>query len=235
MAYRIVQFPRVGSTNDIAMLAAEAGSEPGLVVQAQEQVRGKGRKARDWVSPQGGLWASVVLTPGVPALVGGHIPLAVGSAVAEALGKTGVQVGVRWPNDLMIGDEKVGGILVESKAREGVLGPVVAGMGINVTNPPPLEHATSLAEHGFQGGPREALDRILARLSAYERWLASGDAQRLGEKFMERAWGIGRELLLDGTPCKPTEIAVDGALIIQRPDGTIEIARAGSLRLPGEP
>lgn len=231
MTYRVTRFRELGSTNDVAMEAASAGAEPGLVVRADVQVRGKGRKARDWTSPTGGLWATVLLSPDVPSVHQGLIPLAVGCACAEALEQLGVEVGVRWPNDLMLGDRKVGGILVEGRVLGSALSQVVAGMGINVQNPPPVAGATSLAEVRPSLDPGRLLDAILDRLGRYEAALGQADAKLLCQRFMRYAWGIGRELLLDGEPCRPKEIAIDGALIVERPDGSIDIARTGSLRL----
>lgn len=234
--YRVVRFPSVGSTNDIALDAATLGVPPGLVVQADVQVRGKGRKARDWVSPEGGLWATVLLAPGVPLLHAGLVPLAVGCACVEALGKHGAEARLRWPNDLMLDDAKLGGILVETRSSQEGFEAIAAGIGINVANPPPVAHGTSLAqalEHA--PSPRELLATLLSRLPRYEEALGKGDAQWLCERFMHVAWGMGRTLLLDGEPVRPKEIAVDGALIVEREGSGIDVVRSGSLRTPGEP
>ncbi len=233
MTYRVTRFQELGSTNDVALEAASAGAEPGLVIRADVQARGKGRKARDWSSPLGGLWASILLSPEVPAVHQGLIPLAVGCACAEALEKAGVDLGIRWPNDLLLGDRKVGGILVEGRVLGSTLSQVVAGIGINVQNPAPMEGTASLSEVLPHLTPDQLLDAILARLDGYEAALARADAKLVCERFMRYAWGIDRDLVLDGQPCRPREIAVDGALIVERPDGSIDIARSGSLRLPG--
>lgn len=224
----------MGSTNDVALAAATAGAQPGLVVRADVQARGKGRKTRDWSSPPGGLWASVLLSPEVPSVHQGLIPLAVGCACAEALEQLGIDVGVRWPNDLMLGDRKVGGILVEGRVLGSALSQVVAGMGINVQNPPPVDGAASLGEVAADLTPGQLLKGILDRLATYEDALGRADAKWLCQRFMRYAWGIDQELLLDGEPCRPKEIAIDGALIVQLPDGNIDIARTGSLRLPDQ-
>lgn len=234
MRYRITRFRELGSTNDVALDAATAGAQPGLVVRADVQARGKGRKTRDWSSPPGGLWASVLLSPEVPSVHQGLIPLAVGCACAEALEQLGIDVGVRWPNDLMLGDRKVGGILVEGRVLGSALSHVVAGMGINVQNPPPVDGAASLGEVAADLTPGQLLDGILDRLATYEDALGRADAKLLCQRFMRYAWGIDRELLLDGELCRPKEIAIDGALVLQRPDGSIDIARTGSLRLPDQ-
>lgn len=232
MTYRVTRFRELGSTNDVALEAASAGADPGLVIRADVQARGKGRKARDWSSPAGGLWASVLLSPDVPAVHQGLIPLAVGCACAQALESLGVEVAIRWPNDLMLGDRKVGGILVEGRVLGTTLSQVVAGMGINVQNQPPVQDAASLSEVLPGLTPGRLLAGILGYLGRYEEALARADAKLLCQRFMRYAWGIDRELLLDGQPCRPKEIAIDGALIVELPDGSIDVTRTGSLRLP---
>lgn len=232
MRYRPIRFRSVGSTNDIAMEAARAGVEPGLVVQADLQERGKGRKERDWRSPEGGLWMSVVLDADLPPNAAGLIPLAVGVACCRGLEEVGADVALRWPNDLMLGDRKVGGILVESRTEEERLSQAVTGIGINVQNDPPLEEAASISEVASGLGPIGVRDAILAELAPCERALAEGKPKRICAWFMDDAWGIGRELELDGEPRIPKEIAVDGALIVETLDGQVEVHRTGSLRLP---
>jgi len=216
----------------VALDAARAGAEPGLVVTASVQTHGKSRTERDWSSPEGGLWASIVLEPGVSSRFRGLVPLGVGVACCRALEQVGADVQLRWPNDLMVQDAKVGGILVESISEAGELSTVVAGLGINVANRPPVAQATSLKQEGIAAEPEDALDRVLDELDEVRGLLTSGDSQSICQAFMQHAWGIGREMHLDGEPCTPKEIAVDGALVVEEPDGTIEVHRSGSLRRP---
>lgn len=234
MRYRPIRFASVGSTNDIAMDAASAGAQPGLVVQADEQVRGKGRSARDWASPRGGLWMSVLLEASLPQNAAGLAPLAVGCACCQALEDLGAEALLRWPNDLMLDDAKVGGILVESRTEHDHLEQIVAGIGINVANDPPVETATRVQDAVPGATPADVRRAILDRLGPMEALLAEGQPKAICNQFMQNAWGIGRELLLDGDPCIPKEIAVDGALIVEDLEGNVEIHRTGSLRLPGK-
>lgn len=235
MRYRPIRFQAVGSTNDIVLEAARAGAEPGLVVQAAIQRRGRGRKARDWASPEGGLWMSVLLEADLPQASRGLVPLAVGYACCRAIQDLGATVGIRWPNDLMLGDAKLGGILVESRTEGLEVTQLVAGIGINVTNPPPTDQAARLGDEIPSLTPKRLRDAILKRLDPVEEALAEGRAKTICNWFMQHAWGIGRELRLDGEPRIPKEIAVDGALIVETPDGGIEVHRSGSLRSPAGP
>jgi BirA family transcriptional regulator, biotin operon repressor / biotin---[acetyl-CoA-carboxylase] ligase len=123
-----------GSTNTDAVAAAREGAPHGSVFFADEQTTGRGRGDHDWQSAAGqGLYVSVILRPGIALEHMPLIPLATGLAAAQAIGiTTALPVDLRWPNDLLIGDRKAGGILVESKTEDGAPSFAVVGIGINV-------------------------------------------------------------------------------------------------------
>ena len=138
---RVHVFSAVTSTNDVARrLAGER--EPAIVV-ADVQTRGRGRFAREWHSPEGGLWSSFLLFPELPADRLGLITLVAGLAVTRTLEtQVGLQSELLWPNDVMIGGRKVAGILSESRGSA-----VIVGIGVNVNQPefpPGLPDATSV-------------------------------------------------------------------------------------------
>lgn len=127
-------FESLGSSNDVARRLASAGAPAGTVVLAEEQVSGRGRAGRSWVSPPGlGLWFSVVGPPAAGA-GGSVLPLRIGLAVATALDSflATPPVGIKWPNDLWAGGRKLGGILCEASWTGARPGAVVAGVGLNV-------------------------------------------------------------------------------------------------------
>jgi len=141
-------FPSIGSTNDVALsLPAE-----GVVVIADEQTAGRGRRGHTWFSPPGsGLYVSIVLAPARarhdPARATQLLTLAVGVALSAGIeAATGLRTDLKWPNDVFVQRRKLAGILAESTGRPG--GPVVVGYGINVgpmAYPPELrDRATSL-------------------------------------------------------------------------------------------
>jgi BirA family biotin operon repressor/biotin-[acetyl-CoA-carboxylase] ligase len=176
-------FESVGSTNDEAKRLARDGAPEGTLVAADEQTAGRGRGENSWISLKGkGIYASLVLRPALEPSRGGELSLLVGAAAAEALSEeTALRVEVKWPNDLVIHGQKVGGILVEASARGRALEYAVAGIGINVSferrelrgaNVP----ATSLALEKGNVPPRE---EILAALAArfgqgYREYLQGG-------------------------------------------------------------
>ena len=138
-------FASVDSTNELALIAARAGAKWGVWV-ADEQTAGRGRGGHDWHSARGdGLYFSALVTPEVPLSSARDLPIVAGLAVqAAVLETTGLRLDLRWPNDLMFGDRKCGGILVESASEpspagwsEGVgqaLRYAVVGIGLNVGN-----------------------------------------------------------------------------------------------------
>jgi BirA family biotin operon repressor/biotin-[acetyl-CoA-carboxylase] ligase len=218
---------------DLLHELAAKGAEAGTVVVAGEQTAGRGSRGRAWHSPPGGLWLSVLYRPGRPAgieLASLRIGLAVADAI-EALGQ--VSVAIKWPNDLMLGEHKVGGILCEARWQGDALAWVVAGVGINVTNPRPEElAAVRLADH-LPGVTPEMLEPgITAGLRALE---LSGE--RLGEMELtairRRDWLRGRRLR---APASGTVagIAPDGSLLVKT-TGRCTAVRAGTVELAESP
>ena len=130
-----LHFSRVtGSTNADALAAARSGEPHGSVYFADEQTSGRGRSDHGWISAAGeGLYVSVLLRPQIPAAYLPLLPLAAGLAAAEAIrAVSGLTTDLRWPNDLLIGPRKAGGILVEAKIESERPPYAVLGIGINV-------------------------------------------------------------------------------------------------------
>ena len=126
---RIHAFQRTGSTMEAAHDLAREGAGEGTLVWAAHQEQGRGRLGRTWESPQGGAYFSLILKPMRPAAEVPQLSLVAGLAAAEAIkALTGLFPSVRWPNDVLISDKKVCGILTEAKN-----GAVIVGIGINVT------------------------------------------------------------------------------------------------------
>ena len=123
-----------GSTNTDALAAARSGAPHGSVWFANEQTAGRGRGDHQWVSNAGlGLYVSVLLRPELAAVHLPLLPLVAGLAAAEAIGiASNLAADLRWPNDLLIGPNKTGGILVESKTEGNRAAFAVVGIGINV-------------------------------------------------------------------------------------------------------
>lgn len=163
--------PVTGSTNTDAMTAARNGAPHGSVFIADEQTAGRGRGDHAWHSAAGnGLYVSVLLRPELPTATLPLVPLAAGLAAADAIHSvTGLDIDLRWPNDLLIGPRKTGGILVEAQSESKGVAFVVVGIGINVHQrefaPGLATPATSLdLETGYVFGQRASRQALLVRL-----------------------------------------------------------------------
>lgn len=126
--YRLLIRQSVTSTNDEVKVFAESGAVDGLVILAERQTAGRGRRGAAWVSPAGDSLAfSILVRMTEPKVLWPRLALAAGLAVAEALESLDVLAGVKWPNDVWVGGKKVAGILVETGADYAIV-----GIGLNV-------------------------------------------------------------------------------------------------------
>jgi BirA family transcriptional regulator, biotin operon repressor / biotin---[acetyl-CoA-carboxylase] ligase len=178
------------STNTNALAAAREGAPHGSVFFADEQTAGRGRGDHNWQSAAGqGLYVSVILRPSIAVEHMPLIPLAAGLAAAQAIGiATALEVDLRWPNDLLIGDRKVGGILVESKTEAGVPAFAVVGIGINV-------HQRSFDAN--LSTPATSLELELRRTLSRQALLIS-----LLESLQHETWALQEPGLLAAIPAR---------------------------------
>jgi BirA family biotin operon repressor/biotin-[acetyl-CoA-carboxylase] ligase len=133
----VVAYKKIDSTNDTAYELAEKGVKEGMVIVAEEQVKGKGRHGRAWISPpKGGVYLSVILRPTIAPSEIPKITLLAAVAVAQALRRMcGLDVSIKWPNDILMDGRKLCGILTEMKAEQDRVDFLVVGIGINVATP----------------------------------------------------------------------------------------------------
>lgn len=198
--------PSVESTNTALVDAARDGAPHASVLVAEEQTAGKGRLGRTWTAPaRSGLFVSILLRPEVPAAAWTWLPPLAGLAAREAVGRAAeLEIGLKWPNDLVVGageaaDRKLGGILCETVPGATA---VVVGIGLNVTlrqHELPVPQACSLALAGAANTDRDTLLRSLLRSFGdwYTRWSdAGGDAEAAGlrEAYARACTTIGRDV-----------------------------------------
>ena len=241
---RVFVLTVTASTSDVAWRLAEAGLPNGTVVFAEQQVRGRGSRGRTWHSVRGlDLLFSLVLRvplegPRVAALTT-TIALGLARAIEEI---TGIRASIRWPNDLLVGHRKIGGILVESRTPSPSGPTWVVGVGLNVHEseddfPVDLrDRADSLDHASHEFHPRIPLARaILERLEESLDALTQGEVEGLEADLSERSWLLGRRVALDidGTPWEGWVDSVDlrGALTLRSEDGSITRPPAERVRL----
>ena len=219
---RVVE--ETGSTNADLAAAARAGEPEGVVLVAESQVAGRGRLGREWVAPpRSGLTFSVLLRPSFPRARWGWLPLLAGLAVATAVRRVvELDATVKWPNDVLVGDRKLAGVL-----SEAVDGAVVVGIGINVSlraDELPVPTATSLAIEADEVVDRDPVLRAVLRslaTSYAELAGADGDAEASGLRpaYLAASSTVGRDVRLelpDGSAVTglADDVDADGGLVV---------------------
>ena len=242
---------RTGSTNADLMARALGGAPEGLVLAAEEQSAGRGRMGRTWVSPpRAALTFSLLVRPtAVPPARRSWLPLLAGVAVASAVtAVTGVQTRLKWPNDVLAGPAKLGGILAEAVGDA-----VVVGVGLNVSTepgelPPPgpgalpatsLRIAGTAAPQTAAAPAREPL--LIEILAGFERWYqawyrAGGDPERSGlrAEYTQLSGTIGRRVRAEqpgGQLLSGLAVGVDsdGRLLVRTSSDTVVPVAAGDV------
>lgn len=231
---------RTSSTNADLVEEARRGTPGGLVLVAEEQSAGRGRLDRTWTSPpRSGLTVSVLLRPDVEPSRWAWLPLLAGLAAAEAVSRLAeVHVALKWPNDLVVGERKLAGLLAE---RVGDA--VVVGLGLNVTlgaAERPVPEATSLALEGAACTDRDPLLRaVLRRLAErLDAWAATGGTPATGlrDDYRARCTTLGRLVRVavpGGAAVEGRAVDVDdaGRLVVQTAAGTTALAAGDVVHL----
>jgi len=239
--YRLIRLQSIDSTNAEAARHAGDGAQDGTVVWAKRQTAGRGRHGRRWESPEGNLYASLLLHPDGPPAVAAQLTFVAALALGEALDTVlpaGTNLAFKWPNDVLLDGRKIAGILLESSgSRDGRLDWLVVGCGVNVRHFPQGVSgypATSLSAAGVLE-PR--VDDLLATfVHAFALWRARWQGEGLGpvrDAWLARAARVGGEITvrLPGDELRGRFMGLDasGALLLDLPDGTRRTVTAGDV------
>ncbi len=233
-------FEVIGSTNDHARELAEEGADHGEVVIAESQTGGRGRRGRPWVSPPRlNAYFSVILRPELPPARAPELTLLASVAICDALRQANVPAAIKWPNDLLVGERKIAGILTELASEPERVHWAVVGIGVNVNAraddfPPELrEVATSVLLERGAPAPRALF--VAACLTALEDWLdrhAEEGFEPVRLAWRERSATLGREITVrtEGRDVVGRAVDVDevGALLVQT-DEKIERILSGDV------
>ncbi len=209
----------VTSTMDIIHELAAEGAPAGTVVLADEQIAGRGRQGRQWHSPRGcGIWLGYLVRPS-RATENSVLSLRVGLAIAKTLDDLGVQAQLKWPNDVLVRNRKLSGVLCEARWAADRLSWVAIGIGLNVTGPLPPDiasHAIALSEVDPDLSRVRVLERLVPRLHSLGEAPTLADPER--EDYARRDWLAGRAL---SEPAQGTARGVDaqGALLVETVKG----------------
>lgn len=231
------------STNVLVAERALGGAPDGLVVVADHQTAGRGRLDRVWETPPGtAVTFSMLLRPQSPTHAWPWLPLLAGYAVDKALKARGLDAGVKWPNDVLVGEKKVAGILVERiSTSEGPA--AVVGVGINTgltVGALPVPTATSVEiESGTPVDRTEILIEVLNAIrEAYVAWEAGGvlGGMRLADSYAAACVTVGRQVrvdLPDGSTLEGEAVEIDpgGQLVVQTTEGRRAVAAGDVLHV----
>lgn len=190
--HKFVHLAETGSTNADALRLAQAGETLPIWVVAERQTSGRGRSGRPWVSDEGNLFASYVLTIEAPMAAAAQLSLVAGVAFYDAVQDCLVQtpqpgLRLKWPNDLLVGPAKVGGILVEAATLVGrEANAAVIGFGLNIVSYPDIRDrpVTSLAAIGVSTSVADVLAKLAEKC---DRWIETWDCAR-GFEQIRQAW-----------------------------------------------
>lgn len=230
--HTIEHHEQTGSTNDLALDAVRDGVPPGLVVTADRQTAGRGRRGRTWEDRPDG--ASLAVSVTIPSLAEHRtlVPLVAGVALADTLRRLGLRVGLKWPNDVLLelpddarSLRKVAGILAEALPEGIVIG---TGINIDFRGSEPVEGATSIAEVLGRDVDRWVL--LQGYLRALEAWfsdLGATGPEVLLANYRQRCATLGQEVTATVAAGPVTGRAVDvspeGALVVETADGRVEV------------
>ena len=253
----VLYFPRTGSTNDVAHERAAAGAAEGLLVIADEQTAGRGRLDRRWWAPPGSsLLMSLLLRPALPPDQAGQLTMCLGLAAVEAIeAVTGLRPALKWPNDLLLEDRKLGGMLTELRLEGERLAYAVLGLGVNVNvtfderrtgsdgrrrhSSFVLRPSSDLADTAISlsmvlGHPVDRLALLAALLARCEAWYE----RALAGESPHAAWAarldtVGRRVTVATTTGSVAGMAVgvtpEGALLVRDDDAAEHVIWSGDV------
>ncbi len=235
---RVICYPSLTSTMEVAKQEAQRGAAEGTVVVAEEQTGGKGRLRRVWLSPKGSIALSIILYPSA-AYLPSLIMLASLAVVYSIEVVTGLKSQVKWPNDILINGRKVCGILIESDVRKNIVGYAIIGIGVNVNLrlcdfPEISPIATSLSDELGRNVSR--LDMIRQLLVEIERlYLTLQAGGSIYDEWRDSLVTLGKRVRVkwDKTIYEGIAESVtrDGSLLLRRSDGSLTKIVAGDVTL----
>jgi BirA family biotin operon repressor/biotin-[acetyl-CoA-carboxylase] ligase len=237
-------FQETTSTNDVIEKLARDGVKEGVVVFAESQTRGRGRLGRKWLSPgQKGLWFSVLLRPDLRPQEATQLTVAAATALVRAIAlQTGLKPEIKWPNDILIRNRKVAGILTEMSAELDHVKHVILGIGVDVNLnpgefPPELRKlATSLKiETGGTTSRSELAAAILRELENDYARVCSGHFAAVADEWEENCSTLGRQVGIRighrQIRGRVESLGEDGALLLRTEHGHIERVISGDVTL----
>jgi BirA family biotin operon repressor/biotin-[acetyl-CoA-carboxylase] ligase len=242
----IIHFDTIGSTNDAAKDSASKGANDGTVIISEEQTSGKGRLGRQWIAPKHkGIWMSIILKPEIGPV---HVPKIThisAAAVVSALKEFNIEASIKWPNDIIINNKKICGILTEMSGEIGRVAYVVVGIGINANlESSDIPEDISGKASSIYMETAKIIDRkslaaaVLNNFEIlYEKFIETGSIQDSIKICKENSILLGKSIRIIQGPkeltAKAVDIGNDGELIVEFKDGRRESIISGEISIRG--
>ncbi len=236
---KIYYFDKIDSTQNFASTIANNKTEDGAIIISETQDAGKGRLGRDWISPRGGIWLSVILHPKFDVAKITLVPLVASIALVHAIQKTlGVKTELKWPNDVTLRGKKIAGMIIDASIESSNIESMILGVGINFrVNPGEIEKKIKKKENFYgvatlvsQSDKTKPAKLVQAFLEEFEKILISlseGKISKIIKEWTANSSTIGKTVTLSTPNGKVTGKAIkldaDGGLIIMHKSKPVKI------------
>ena len=235
---RVIYYPRLTSTMEVAKREAQQGATEGTVIVADEQTAGKGRLKRIWLSPKGNIALSVILHPDL-AYLPSLIMVASLAVVHCVEAVTGLKAQIKWPNDVLINNKKVGGILIEGDVKGNMVDYAIIGIGVNVnlrlSDFPEIQSiATSLSDElGKEVSRLDVIRQLLVEIERLYLMLQTGGS--VFEEWRDSLVTLGRRVrvkwgknIYEGIA---ESVTTDGSLLLRQSNASLTKIAGGDVIL----
>lgn len=236
-AWPVIRFDEIDSTMEEARRRAITGDMGPCWLVTGQQTAGRGRLGRQWTSPKGNLFTTALLPYPGTIMAATLAPFAAGLAVVDAASACGVDTSslkLKWPNDVLAAGDKLSGILVETGTLHGKLW-MAAGFGVNVEVAPERDDRRTACLADLPGGQGVTAQRVLASLDLAFRarlfTLLNDGFEPIRRDWLAAAAYLGGPVDANGVKGVMTDLATDGALVVQGDDGSVTHVRAGEISL----
>lgn len=237
----IEYFKSIDSTNTFAKNIAPKSDE-GMVIISDEQSSGKGRVGREWISKENeGIYFSIILKPDIDIMNASFLTQVAGAAMVSSLEKMGVESTIKWPNDIIVNEKKISGILTEMSAEIDQISYIVVGIGVNLYNQSFEEEieskATSLKKEGYDIDKKEFLQKFFLEFEDLYKEFLSGDKESTISILRKKSAVLDKEVYIidrtGKTKVYARDIDENGNLLVEKENGSIETIFTGEISIRG--
>ena len=224
---KIIYYEELASTMDVARDLARKGCPDFTTIVAGRQTSGRGRLKRKWLSDKGGLYFTIVLRPMLPPLLSFRVNFLASLTLAKTINDLfGVDARVKWPNDLLVDERKICGMLSELEAEADQVAFINVGLGINVNNDPSNIEPAATSLKAILGREVSKSDILAQFLNAFEQRMQNGGFDRVIEEWKAYTVTLNREVRVVTTRevfnGKAVDVDDSGALVLKCADGSIQ-------------